>query len=269
MEPDWQGLHKVDENIGLLNPENGWLQNCNSTPFTSALEFSPKKEDYPNYMSIDRENFRGIHAIGLLKDKKGFTLDELIELAHDPFLPAFETLIPGLVEAYYQRHDRNPKLQGAIDVLAKWDFKTSKESVAMSLAHFYGTRYYQEGEYPRGMIPMERVKFWGSKSPNNEKLRIFEATIEKLTVDFGTWKIPWGDVNRYQRLNGDVRQNFDDSQPSIPIGFASGRWGALAAYGARYTSEGAKKLYGTRGNSFVAAVEFGEKVKCLIIKQMF
>lgn len=258
---DWQGLHPVDENIGLLNPENGWLQNCNSTPFTAALEFSPKKEEYPNYMSIDRENFRGVHAIGLLKDKSGFTMNSLIELAHDPYLPAFEALIPGLVKAYYEHHDRNPKLQGVMDVLADWDFKTGKESVAMTLAHFYGTKYYQEGKFPEGMIPMERVKFLGSKSPNEEKLRIFEAVIDQLTEDFGTWEMPWGEVNRYQRLNGDVRQVFDDNKPSIPIGFASGRWGALAAYGARYSNENAKKLYGTRGNSFVAAVEFGEKVK--------
>ena len=260
-ETDWQGLHPVDENIGLLNPENGWLQNCNSTPFTAALEFSPKKEDYPNYMSIDRENFRGVHAIKLLQDKKDFTLDGLITLAHDPYLPAFRALIPGLVQAYNRYDDKNPKLQGAIKELANWDFKTSKESIAMTLSHFYGTRYYQEGKYPAGMIPMERVKFWGSASPDGEKLRIFEEVIDQLTADFGTWKRPWGEVNRYQRLNGDIVQAFDDSKPSIPIGFASGRWGALAAYGARYTAEGAKKLYGTRGNSFVAVVEFGDKVK--------
>jgi len=216
-------------------------------------------------MSSDRENFRGVHAIGLLKDKKEFTMDGLIELAHDPYLPAFEALIPGLVRAYYWRHDRNPKLQGAMDVLAEWDFKTGKESVAMTLAHFYGTRYYQEGKYPEGMTPMERVKFWGSQAPNDEKLRIFEEVVDQLIADFGTWEIPWGEVNRYQRLNEDIRQAFDDEKPSIPIGFASGRWGALAAYGARYSSENAKKLYGTRGNSFVAAVEFGEKVKAKTI----
>ncbi len=258
---DWQGLHTVDENILLLNPENGWIQNCNSTPYTAAMEFSPKRESYPKYMSLDRENFRGVHAIELLKDKKGFTLNGLIDLAHDPYLPAFEALIPGLVRAYYWRHDRNLKLQKAMDVLADWDFKTGKESVAMTLAHFYGTRYYQEGKYPEGMTPMERVIFWGSKAPNDEKLRIFEAVLDQLTADFGTWEMPWGEVNRYQRLNGDIRQAFDDSKPSIPIGFASGRWGALAAYGARYSSANAKKLYGTRGNSFVAVVEFGEKVR--------
>lgn len=260
---DWQRLHSVDDNIGLLNPENGWLQNCNSTPFTAALEFSPKKENYPSYMSIDRENFRGVHAIELLKDKKNFTLDGLIELAHDPYLPAFEALIPGLLKSYYRYDDKNPKLREPIEMLEQWDNKTSKESVAMTLAHFYGMRYYQEGKYLEGMTPMERVIFWGNEE--GEQLKIFEKTIDQLTLDFGTWKMPWGKVNRYQRLNGDIRQDFDDSKPSIPIGFASGRWGALAAYGARYSSERAKKLYGTRGNSFVAVVEFGEKVKAKTI----
>lgn len=261
---DWKGLHTVDENILLLNPENGWLQNCNSTPYTAALEFSPEKSNYPNYMSIDRENFRGVHAIDLLKNKEDFTLDGLITLAHDPYLPAFEKLIPGLIVAYNRHDDKNPKLREAIAVLTEWDFKTSKESVAMTLAHYYGTRYYSQGEYSKELTPMERVTYWGSKSPVQERLRIFEETIDRLTADFGTWNIPWGEVNRFQRLNGDIRQAFDDSKPSIPIGFASGRWGALAAFGARYDNN-TKKIYGTRGNSFVAVVEFGEKVKAKTI----
>tara|TARA_R110001583_G_scaffold138601_1_gene290298 strand:+ start:134232 stop:136475 length:2244 start_codon:yes stop_codon:yes gene_type:complete len=262
-QTDWQGLHTVDENILVLNPENGWIQNCNSTPYTSALEFSPKKEDYPNYMSKDQENFRGVHAIELLTDRKGYTIDSLIQLAHDPFLPAFKALIPGLVKAY----DASPKkeLKEAIEVFRNWDYKTSKESVAMTLAHFYGTLSYQKAVRPTGLNSMELVEYWGSNSPNTEKLAVFEETTKTLNDDFGTWKIPWGEVNRYQRLNGDVKQAFNDSLPSVGVGFASGTWGALAAYGARYTAPGAKKIYGTRGNSFVAAVEFGDKVKAKTI----
>lgn len=255
---DWQGLHTVDENILVLNPENGWIQNCNSTPFTSALEFSPKRGDYPKYMSRDQENFRGVHAIELLKDRNGYTLDSLIALAHDSYLPAFEALIPGLVKAY----DANPisKLKEPIKILRNWDFKTSKESEAMTLAHYYGTISYRKADRPEGFYAMQLMNYWGSESPQNEKLALFEEVIDQLEADFGTWKKPWSEVNRYQRLNGDIRQPFDDSKPSIPIGFASGRWGALAAYGARYDNN-TKKIYGTRGNSFVAAVEFGKKVK--------
>ncbi|TXN38102.1 acylase [Flagellimonas hymeniacidonis] len=259
---DWQGLHTVDENILVLNPGNGWIQNCNSTPYTSALEFSPKRENYPNYMSIDRENFRGVHAIELLTDRSGYTLDSLIALAHDTYLPAFEALIPGLIKAY----DENPisKLKEPIAVLRNWDYRTSKEAIAMTLAHYYGTKSYRNAERPEGMTPMQLIAYWGSESPQKEKLTLFEEVIDQLEADFGTWQMPWGEVHRYQRLNGDIRQPFDDAKPSIPIGFASGRWGALAAYGERYNN-GTKKIYGTRGNSFVAAVEFGEKVKAKTI----
>jgi len=255
---DWQGLHSVDENILVLNPENGWIQNCNSTPYTSALEFSPKRENYPDYMSRDEENFRGIHAIELLTGRSGYTLDGLIEMAHDPYLPAFETLIPGLVKAYDQ--NPTPELAEAIEVLRSWDYTTSKESVAMTLAHYYGTLCYSKAERPEGMYSMQWVEYWGDEWDNQKKLSFLKETLNILESDFGTWKMPWGEVNRYQRLNGDIRQAFDDDKPSIPIGFASGRWGALAAYGARYDNN-TKKIYGTRGNSFVAAVEFGDKVK--------
>ena len=257
---DWQGLHTVDENILVLNPANGWIQNCNSTPYTSALEFSPKREDYPNYMSRDQENFRGIHAIELLTGRSGYTLDGLIEIAHDPYLPAFQALIPGLVKAYNENAKAYSELQEPIEVLSEWDFTTSKKSIAMTLAHYYGTLCYSKAERPEGMYSMEWVEYWGSEWPDAQKLDMFQKALSKLERDFGTWKMPWGEVNRYQRLNGDIRQAFDDDKPSIPIGFASGRWGALAAYGARYDNN-TKKIYGTRGNSFVAVVEFGDRVK--------
>ena len=257
---DWQGLHTVDENILLLNPENGWIQNCNSTPYTAALEFSPKKENYPDYMSVDRENFRGIHAIALLRNKNGFTLDSLIALAYDPYMPAFNALIPGLVEAYDTSTPKDPQLKDPIDVLRKWDYRTSKESVAMTLAHYYGTLYGQLGNIEDDLDDMELMVYFGTKSPKAERLLIFNKVITALNDDFGRWNLPWGEVNRYQRLNGDIVQAFDDDRPSIPIAFASGRWGALAAYGARYNNN-TKKIYGTRGNSFVAVVEFGDRVR--------
>ena len=262
---DWQGLHPVEEHITLLNPKNGWLQNCNSTPFTAALEYSPKKEDYPNYMSRAPENFRGVHAIALLKDKKGHTLDGLIELAHDPFLPAFDALIPGLVSAYEAQSPgykaQHPEMDRAIKILEEWDFTTGVDQVGMTLAHFYGTRYFREGARPASVNnSMELMQYWGEASPREERLSVFENTLNQLQEDFGSWAQPWGEVNRYQRLNGDLRQAFDDNKPSTAIGLASGRWGALAAYGARYTNN-TKRIYGTRGNSFVAVVEFGEKLK--------
>ena len=259
-DTDWKGLHPVNEAITVVNPPNGWIQNCNSTPFTSAGTNSPKVEDYPNYMSLNRENFRGVHAIRLLEKAENLTLDKLIEMAYDPYLPAFEVMIPGLVEAYDNHSQQFSELAEPIEALRKWDFAVSETSVPMSLAHFYGTLYNQQGNAPNGLSSMEKIIFFGTKSAPQERLAIFAEALQKLEADFGTWETPWGEINRYQRINGDIRQPFDDTKPSIPIGMASGRWGALAAYGARGDSY-TKRIYGTRGNSFVAVVEFGEKVK--------
>ncbi len=257
---DWQGLHTVDQAITVFNPSNGWIQNCNSTPFTSAAGFSPIKEEYPGYMSIDRETFRGVHAIRLLTGSSGFTLDKLIQLAYDPYLPGFEILIPGLIEAFYQSPD--PQLQAPMDALRKWDFRVSKESIAMSLAHFYGTICFQQGQSPAAFNSraMERLNYFGTDAPFMERLDLFRKAVERMEQLYGTWEVPWGEINRFQRLSGNINSIFDDDKPSIPVGLASGNWGALAAFGGR-NSNNNKKLYGTRGNSFVAVVEFGNRVK--------
>ncbi|MEM9525955.1 MAG: acylase [Bacteroidota bacterium] len=256
---DWQGLHPVDEAITILNPPNGWLQNCNSTPFTATGANSPKVEDYPKYMSRNQENHRGVHALQLLEGRDGYTLDNLLELAYDPYLPAFADLLPGLVAAYDAAPNKPTGLAAPMNTLRNWDFRTSATSVAMSLAHYYGLSCARNGTRPAGLNYMERIKYFGTDSPNEEKLRLFSAAVDTLTAHFGSWNTPWGEINRLQRLSGAIEADFDDNQPSVAIGLASGRWGALASYGAR-RQEGTKRLYGTSGNSFVAVVEFGDKV---------
>jgi acyl-homoserine lactone acylase PvdQ len=99
----------------------------------------------------------------------------------------------------------------------------------------------------------------GAVSPE-QLLQSLAAASDKLQADFGTWKTPWGDINRFQRLTGDIVQPFNDAGPSIPVAFPSSQWGSLASFGAR-AYPGTKKWYGTSGNSFVAVVEFGEKVR--------
>lgn len=264
---DWQGLHEVDDCIVAVNPANGWLQNCNSTPFTCAAENSPKSRDYPVYMRLPRENFRGIHAVRLLKERRDFSLDKLIETAYDPMLPGFEQLIPGLVAAYdgADAQKKDKMLAPAIEVLRKWDFRVSKESVAMTLAHYYGTQYEMHGKVPEGLDrenPGDLITFnyFGTSSPPAERLAIFQQAVQQLVADFGRWNLPWGEINRFQRLTGDIEQPFDDNKPSLPCGLASGKWGALASYGAQ-PYKGSKHIYGTSGNSFVAVVEFGPKLK--------
>lgn len=256
---DWNGTHSVDEAITLLNPPNGWIQNANSTPFTAAGDFSPKQENYPAYMAPDKENTRGLHAVRVLEKASNVTLDGLIELAYSPTLTAFEFIIPSLVDSY-DLTNRDPQYLEAISVLSAWDHTVSADSIAMSLAHFYGMEMLGSDYRKQGATRLETYMYFFENGTPQEQMEFLDAAISKMNNDFGTWKTPWGEINRFQRLTGDIDLPFDDTKPSVAVPMASGRWGALAAFGAR-AAPNTKRIYGYRGNSFIAVVEFGEKVK--------
>ncbi|PTM12061.1 MAG: acylase [Bacteroidetes bacterium] len=264
-ETDWDGLHPLEENIMVLNPSNGWIQNCNSTPFTSAAENSPKKEDYPEYMYSFPENFRGMHAIPLLTKAEDLTLDSLLELAYDTYLPGADFLISGLLDAAEKAPVQSQEAKEAIALLKDWDFRVSESSVGMTLANFYLNAYYKSGKIPsiegnKRITLLGRFDYMNKTSAAEERLEIFQIALDNLKADFGSWKTPWGEFNRYQRNDGEIFQVFDDAKPSLPVGMASSSWGALASFGTRF-GENTKRQYGTSGNSFVAVVEFGDKVK--------
>ncbi|MBL4604689.1 MAG: penicillin acylase family protein, partial [Flavobacteriaceae bacterium] len=264
-DTDWKGLHALEDNIFVKNPPTHWIQNCNSTPFTSAAEYSPKKEDYPVYMASYPENFRGIHAIPLLKKAKDLTLNSLIGLAYDPYLPGADKLITGLIEASKRASVKSTEAREAIKLLKEWDFKVEVNSIEMTLAQFYLNEYYRSGKVPRSNAGkrasrLERFEYMSSTSSSKERLAIFEQCLKRLKSDFGSWKTPWGEFNRYQRNDSAIFQDFNDTKPSIGVGMASGRWGALASFGTRF-GNGTKRQYGTSGNSFVAVVEFGAKAR--------
>jgi acyl-homoserine-lactone acylase len=260
---DWKGLHEVDEMIYIENPENGWIQNCNSNPFTAAGPYSPKKEDYQPYMAWDLENARGLNAVRVLTGKKDCTLESLIETAYEPTLMAFKPLVPALIEAFDKLPVDDPRkfdLLDPIGVLASWDLKTGTSSVGTSLAVFWGGQLMADARSMERAWDSYIFDFLAQETSDEMKINAFEKAVAKLTDDFGTWNTPWGEINRFQRVTNEIQGKFYDELPSLPIGYNSSLWGSLAAYGSR-AYPNTKRWYGNVGNSFVAVVEFGEKVK--------
>lgn len=261
-DTEWKGLLSIDETPHLLNPKVGWLYNTNNWPWSAAGADSPKREDYPAYVEQGGESARGLHAIRVLENKKDFTVDSLIAAAFDSYLTWFERPMPALIRAWDRTPDSDPlkpKTAAQIAVLRQWNLRWGVDSVPTSLAVFWGedVRRRAGGGGRRGGGAGDDAVV---NAPAEVLLQSLAAASDKLTADFGSWKTPWGQINRFQRINDDIAPNFTDAGPSIPVGFTSSAWGSLASFGARQYPN-TKRWYGTSGNSFVAVVEFGDKVR--------
>lgn len=197
-----------------------------------------------------------------------WTLESLRAAAFNAYLPAFRRLIPLLVTAWDQASSSDPlkaKLQDQIAMLRRWDYRWSAASVETSLAVLWGDELWDKAEKLSKAANLNTYDYIGQRISSADKLGALARVSDRLKKDFGTWHTAWGEINRYQRVPGDIEEHhFTDAKPSISVPFTSGRWGSLASFGAkRYP--GTKRYYGTSGNSFVALVEFGPRIRAIAV----
>jgi len=260
---DWHELLSVDETPNLLNPSSGWLYNSNNWPWSAAGRSSPKQSDYPKYVDNGVESARGLHAIKVLENKKDFTVDSLVTAAYDSYLTWFDDTLPLLFKAWDTISEDNPlksNTREQIAVLRSWDKRWSTTSVPTSLAMYWGDDLVRSYSAEARRTRLQLHEYMARSLTAEQLLNSLANATFKLTADFGTWKKPWGEINRFQRITDDIVHPFTDDGPSTAVGFTSGNWGSLASFGAR-SYKTSKKMYGTSGNSFVAVVEFGPTVR--------
>lgn len=261
---EWQGLHEIKETITLLNPASGYISNTNNWPCTAAGASSPKCADYPGYMWSLPENARGRNAERVFGNAKALDIDGLIRASYDTRLAAFEGLVPAVVadHAALPADDaRKAALAEQIAALRGWDLRYALDSVPTSLAVYWGQELVGQFGPKARAAGMPVVDYIATTHLGPaDRLDALARASNRLHADFGSWRTPWGEINRFQRLSGDVEQQYDDSKPSLPVAFASATWGSLASFGMS-AKQKTKRIYGDRGNSFVAAVEFGPKVR--------
>ena len=260
----YSGVLSFDQTPNVVNPTSGWVYNANNWPWSAAgVEGSPSRAQYPRYVETGtEETARGYHALRVLAGKSDWTMNSVRDAAFDSYLPAFERMLPPLFAAYDQADDSlRRKLAEPIATLRGWDYRWGAESVPTSVAVYWGgfiARRVARDARTAGISFMQYVAT--ARAQPTDLLGALGDAVDTLTANFGTWKTPWGTINRFQRISAEIAPRFDDAQPSIPVPFTASGWGSLAAFGAR-PYPNTKKWYGTSGNSFVAVVEFGDSVR--------
>jgi acyl-homoserine-lactone acylase len=254
----WRGLHGVSSLPNVVNPASGFVFNVNDAPWPAAGAGSLDPKAYPTYMDQWGWNPRTDHALRLLPGTHKFTAEGLRAAAYDTANPGFDRLLPVLLGAYdgLKRGDpRRARLAGPIKLLRDWDRRWSKDSEALSLAVHWAEIMWDKALGSERPPNDEEVAFQRmTNAPAAAQLAALDEAMKKMTGLYGSWREPWGRINRFQRNDGAIVQKFDDSRPSIAVGFPEARWGSLASFVT--VRDGTAKRYGVRGNSFVAVVEF-------------
>ena len=260
---DWKGPTPLADLPSVVNPRGGWVYNSNDGPWWAAGADSPRRAAFPRYMDQGGENARTPHALEVFGARRDFDLQRLIDAAFDPHLPLFERLIPGLGVAWDALPATDPRraaLREPVAALRGWDRRWSADSVPTSLAVFWGEELWARvapAAPAAGVSVLDLLQF---RATGAQKLDALDAAVRRLRASFGDWRTPWGDINRFQRLDGALAPHFDDARRSTPVPFTSAQWGSLASFGAKAQPD-TRRYYGSAGNSFVAVVEFGPRVR--------
>ncbi len=263
---DWRGLTPLGKLPQVVNPAGGWVYNSNDAPWRAAGADSPRAAAFPRYMDQVGANPRGDHATALLAQAHDLTPEGLRAIAYDPAQPAFDRLIPQLIAAWdvLPPGEQKARLAVPIAALCGWDRRWSADSEPTTLAMFWGEALWTQAAKPAAAARATPWDWMSDHLTAADKLAALDSAVATLRRDWDTWRVAWGRVNCFQRVSSAITPTFTDSGPCTPVPFTSAKWGSLASFGAK-PYPGTKRWYGTSGNSFVAVVEFGPRVRAMAV----
>jgi acyl-homoserine lactone acylase PvdQ len=202
---EWRGYHSLEEPPRLTNPPTGWMQNSNTTPFLLTSSGNPDASRFPPYMVTEGDNFRGLASRRILAGTPRFTWEEWVRAAFDSYVAAADSLLPGLL----RDAAGIPRLAPAIEVLARWDRRSDTASVAMTLFDRWREALQERREMREG----------------GAVLVALDTAMARLERDWGTWRVPWGEVNRLQRIDEPSSSSSRTSVPASRCGEPAARMG--------------------------------------------
>jgi len=220
-----------------INPESGFLQTCNTTPWSVTDRGAPKPGMLPPWFIQDRDSFRAGRIAGLLRQGT-YTFPEARALLFDTYAGGAVDLTRALLAAADAQQQRvasaHPDLSEALNLLKKWNHVASPYSPEMTFFHLWWSLFRTR---TREAIPMEdslRAAFRaGTPEVVEAAMSAAELAAQTLRNEFGQLDVPWGEVHVLQRgkreeaiggaISGEPVMTFSD------IRFSNGKW--LATYG--------------------------------------
>ena len=233
----WKGIHAQDDLVKIINPPQGYMQNCNISPANMMVDSPLTPDKYPEYIynvSWDSDNPRGRRTIELLSQNDAVTEADAISYVldiHDILAPRWQEELAAVLAGAEPAPTADSPVRQAAEAILAWDGEYTPEESSTVLFKFWRLACGNELD----LAPLAEGRSLSAET-RQQMLAIFERTISELTERYGRWDVPWGDVHvvgrggqyfpcggaDYQSGNKeanfsetlfDVRSKEDESQP--------------------------------------------------------
>lgn len=220
---EWQGFHPSSDLVQILNPDSGYMQNCNVPPDAMFPGSPMLPSAYPGYIFSDVghgprggwSNERSARAIELLDADDSVTIEEALTYALDQEAYSADRWVRALFDAFgkFRRDYRDEEgTEEMFDGLRNWDQQLDKDSNGALMYVYWrealrkdlGNRSYGHisdrldqyyvmslsGTAPRYVLDDEKQE---------AMVRSLSAGAKAMTEDFGSLDAVWGDRFRVGR----------------------------------------------------------------------
>jgi acyl-homoserine lactone acylase PvdQ len=139
---EWQGVHPASHHVQILNPPQGYMQNCNIAPMAMMVDCPLKLDDVPLYLVGNKgygTNPRGARAVELLSRDDSVTVEEALAYAVDMHPYGVERWLEVLRQAdakFGMPHRSNPDYVAGIEDLLAWN-RVQDRASSGALKYYY------------------------------------------------------------------------------------------------------------------------------------
>lgn len=196
---EWLGIHPMDDLLQILNPADGYMQNCNCDPAVMTMHPAVNPEAYPYYIYNSTPggyHERGWRARHLLDSTTNMTLDQAVAVAFDTYVDWSDEYQRALAEAAKAWAD-DPRIryvQEPLKLIGAWNGRLEVESVGATLFDRWADK--PEVNALRGAIL--KGENLTREQQGQMLLALYEAS-ESLREQFGRLDVQWGDIHRVRR----------------------------------------------------------------------
>ncbi|MEM8930653.1 MAG: penicillin acylase family protein [Acidobacteriota bacterium] len=237
-ETEWGDFHAWYELPHLEDPEIGYVQSSNNSPYRTTNAQNPDPSTYPEYLfHSERDTSIARRSRQILDGAETITFAQWAALAFDTYLPTADADIvrvaAELRRLREQRPDEASELAEAVELLEGWDRRAGADSIASSV---YVAFFHTETR--------------ATEFPMLDRLR---QALAQLEAGYGTWRTPMGDFVRLRRPSASA-------ETSLPTAGLPFYMGAIFTFNTTVDAD-SNMAYGHHGHSYVGVVELGDPVR--------